>query len=727
MYAMGNLRFSGTKQAASAACVACQVGTFASVKGSLYCMSCTAGKYALNTASTCSLCKPGTYSASNNSMLCFACGSGGFASGLGTTRCENCASGTYSSPVDTETKLTCSSNQNNSLCMLNNKCAQLGCAQGTVGRYLPGEAYDNNEEMTIIIAAPADSLITLTFFWFMVEHNYDFVQIYSCKNETCQNPILISSFSGYSVPAAQYSSTGVMQIVWTSDVCCPKPSSSCRCTTPIRATQLYGWAAYYSVEGATTCYNCSVGSLGQECSQKVRKSNMYLSTALFRADRLLSKITDAPFKNEVQARTSSAFGASSARRSKYTENQNSFETRSRRQIQKQVLFRGLYPIQFFKKTTGSFKDHRCNGNCDSSIFLSTASIHKQAENSKDVSGSPIAHYLGVRRQSSNLSASNVPSNLSRRFSMCDESNFAAYGPCIGSTYQSLQILESPTEGNPAFPGIEFSVTVRKVDAYKNTIVTDSSSLLEVFVATGQGSNMSAVLNGNSIARMQVGLAHFSFAIIPRFEKVSFAESMTVLSGKPYVYFGGTDAEALQNLAGISYVAMLSETLEISLHSGDHICPLGYVLILDSANAGVCTQCKAGTYSVSPLKGESSQIPSCLECPAGGNCELGGENVSFALGEWIVDDGIFKLVGCPRGCQLVNKNTFGLFAQESQICTVCAANEYILNSDDADMSCNRCPIGAVCNGSWLHGLVNRSVWLPDNRTGLFVLTKCPEVD
>ena len=173
--------------------------------------------------------------------------------------------------------------------------------------------------------------------------------------------------------------------------------------------------------------------------------------------------------------------------------------------------------------------------------------------------------------------------------------------------------------------------------------------------------------------------------------------------------------------------MLSETFEISLHSGDYFCPLGYVLILDDAEAGVCTQCKAGTYSVSPFE-ERVKSESILPWVSSWRqMWVGRWKCDFALGEWIVDDGKFKLVRCPRGCQLVNRNTYGVFAQESQICTVCAANECILNSDDADMTGNRCPIGVVCNGSWLHGLVNGSVWLPDNSTGLFALTKCPQVD
>jgi hypothetical protein len=164
-----------------------------------------------------------------------------------------------------------------------------------------------------------------------------------------------------------------------------------------------------------------------------------------------------------------------------------------------------------------------------------------------------------------------------------------------------------------------------------------------------------------------------------------------------------------------------------------VCPAGYILDLeksvhaDGARSGVCTLCKAGTYSLAPLKGGSSnQDPACLNCPLGGDCSLGGENVSFPLGSWTKDSGIFKLVGCPPGYQLQNKADGVTFSQDSQRCFQCSQNQYVVDSNDPNFSCNRCPVGAICNGSSLRGLVNRSVWAPDYKTGLYILRSCPKV-
>uniref|UniRef100_A0A7S0MMX6 NEK6-subfamily protein kinase n=1 Tax=Cryptomonas curvata TaxID=233186 RepID=A0A7S0MMX6_9CRYP len=218
---------------------------------------------------------------------------------------------------------------------------------------------------------------------------------------------------------------------------------------------------------------------------------------------------------------------------------------------------------------------------------------------------------------------------------------------------------------------------------------------------------------------------FSFSVKPNFARISFSDSITRLQGNSYLYFSGLDSESLLNRQ------MRSDITVIILANGSNICPAGYVLDIekefheDSSRSGICLLCKAGTYSVSPLKGAlSDENPSCLNCPVGGSCALGGANVSFFLGTWVVDSGQYLLIACPSGYQLQNM-VDGLFSQDTQRCVLCSSSEYILNSNSSKFRCMKCPTGAICNGSLLEGRVQPSLWIPDYSTGLFILKSCPE--
>ncbi len=67
-----------------------------------------------------------------------------------------------------------------------------------------------------------------------------------------------------------------------------------------------------------------------------------------------------------------------------------------------------------------------------------------------------------------------------------------------------------------------------------------------------------------------------------------------------------------------------------------------------------------------------------------------------------------------------------FSHAAQKCAPCMTNQYILNSNDPKYSCQTCPIGAVCDGSKLKGLVEGSVWEENMDLGIYVLKRCPEV-
>ncbi len=90
---------------------------------------------------------------------------------------------------------------------------------------------------------------------------------------------------------------------------------------------------------------------------------------------------------------------------------------------------------------------------------------------------------------------------------------------------------------------------------------------------------------------------------------------------------------------------------------------------------------------------------------------------------MISSGMYKLVACPDGHQLVNK-VAGVFSHDMQNCLPCASDEYVLNTSNPDLSCEKCPVGAKCNGNSLTSLVDGAVWFGDTNTGIYHLKSCP---
>jgi hypothetical protein len=80
----------------------------------------------------------------------------------------------------------------------------------------------------------------------------------------------------------------------------------------------------------------------------------------------------------------------------------------------------------------------------------------------------------------------------------------------------------------------------------------------------------------------------------------------------------------------------------------------------------------------------------------------------------------------QGHQFVNSTDGIHFSHAAQKCAPCAKIQYILNSNDPKFSCQNCPIGAVCDGSTLKGLVEGSVWEGNLEAGVYILKSCPVV-
>ena len=201
-------------------------------------------------------------------------------------------------------------------------------------------------------------------------------------------------------------------------------------------------------------------------------------------------------------------------------------------------------------------------------------------------------------------------------SVCGTSNnMAQYGPCIATDYRSLSVnYTAKTE----YPGVSFAVQVFKRDAYNQTMLSDSSSGLSVLTAKdgARVSDLSVRLGGQVFGVLERGSAVFTFSVTPGYVNV------THILRVPHLYFQGSETTPK------SRTTMESKVFAITLFSGEKVCQPGYILSLgeqssdgaDQWRSGSCSQCRAGTYSLSPLaqaSGGAENEPSCLKCPAGG--------------------------------------------------------------------------------------------------------------
>jgi hypothetical protein len=308
------------------------------------------------------------------------------------------------------------------------------------------------------------------------------------------------------------------------------------------------------------------------------------------------------------------------------------------------------------------------------------------------------------------------SSIPQAFNLCAKDNIAAYGSCLATPYFKLLIHGWP---QIVFPGIPFTIAATKLDAYNQTIATDSFSVLQV-----QSQDKHNSLSGTYLSVLESGTATFSVTFKMSFfvvDSIGGLATATVQS-HPALYVNGLDYK--------SGGAMISEPVYLSVLSGNNVCPIGHVLMLENAGSisnttimqGVCTFCSSGTYSIDSLAGHRPSEPGCFSCPQGGICK-GGSDVSFLLGTWKASNGIFVLMSCPAEHQLASIVN-GIFSQTAQNCVPCPSSYYIINSNDPNISCQPCPKGALCVAGNLKGLVAGSVWVGDMHSGLYRLKSCP---
>jgi hypothetical protein len=284
-------------------------------------------------------------------------------------------------------------------------------------------------------------------------------------------------------------------------------------------------------------------------------------------------------------------------------------------------------------------------------------------------------------------------------SLCGANNSALYGhyqQCIATDFWKLQVSEV---SGMVYSGVPFNFTAVKQDAYGTTILSDSSSIrvLQAIPTTadGEADSLTSVL-GSAVSVVKRGKVVFQFAIKASFSRIDYARKRAGTKSPIFLSIVDTDMEAA---SGSDLVLVV---LSVHMQQGGGVCPQGYILALDLEGevngSAVCTLCKSGTYSVSPLASgseSSTASPACLPCPAGGNCSLGGADIHFSDKEiWRVIDGMYILVSCPSGYQKINSTagtSKGKFSSISQQCKVCLPEQYIVNPD-TDL-CQQCPPGA----------------------------------
>ena len=279
--------------------------------------------------------------------------------------------------------------------------------------------------------------------------------------------------------------------------------------------------------------------------------------------------------------------------------------------------------------------------------------------------------------------------------LCGPENSAMYGGCIASDSKALSVLDVPTPGS--FAGLPFSIHALKKDAYNQTISSDSESIVQVFQYTQslQSTFGALKISGNSIARFSSGDITLILNINPIFSFVDPYAGQSPLQYETELYLIGADSQTR------TASTLRSVPVRVPFHTGRSVCPKGYVLSFDqqgsacvNCSAG-CVFCKSGTYSINPLAPDPASpsfAPSCLNCPVGGDCSLGGYDVRFEVGDWVESDFAYLLVSCPPGYQRIAVSpTSKLSADHDfQQCKQCLAGQYIIRPN-VD-TCQTCPEG-----------------------------------
>jgi hypothetical protein len=615
----------------------CAVGFYRSTADTdnLQCLECPDNSHS-DDGATCQ-CNAGytgadTSHGSGGTGGCTACEAGKFKGMRGSDSCIDCSPGFISQQGGTECQQCAASVTCSGSC----ECSPgYGITSGTItdgsGDY-PNSAYC---QWTI----SSQSEITLSFSEFNTESNYDYVYVNECEDANCNryNELDRLDGSGQSGATINGQFCPGSDIVVLGDGCVPGPPHY-----DPEGMECGGGYCSYEV-GPNACARCDSGMGGGATSYTSTTGHLQV---VFTSD---GSATRSGFVGAWALPDTGVIQCPAGRRSVNMVAGNSHLRRKRRMAAQSLATSDTKPA-------GVASSSRANGQAASRRLLTTGQALALADHSASICGPTTGN------------------------------NTAKYGPCVASDYRSLAVMSMPSAASPAHAGENFQVEVLKKDIYNQTMTSDSASGITAFTSlNGQRSSDPSInLLGQVFNELRQGKAVFEFALTPSYSEVSSANEITRLLRQPQLYFQGADA--------VSGNKMESQILPATLASGESVCRSGYVLDLKPGAAGgrsgQCSVCRAGTYSIFPLAQTSSSLesspdtPSCLQCPAGGDCTNGGDDIKFLRGNWSNQKTFYKLESCPQGYKVQNTEVQGqtpVFSHDAQTCELCGKGEECLLS------------------------------------------------
>ena len=219
---------------------------------------------------------------------------------------------------------------------------------------------------------------------------------------------------------------------------------------------------------------------------------------------------------------------------------------------------------------------------------------------------------GLHFSSSGTALEHVPlfaDQLSEGQESCGNGNgnVAGFGDCFASSPWKLRVRRilgaevQSEESSVGQPGVEMRFLVTMLDYYGNHLVSDSSSRIEVKIASTQKPNISVVAKTETMAFGSVEIAvdvFFTFANITARDWQSAPSEM---------FPDGAVFLAPARAQEICFVALLRSGDEsiaachaLFMRGGGAVCPAGHVFSTSQALLGGCKACPEGKYSINPV-------------------------------------------------------------------------------------------------------------------------------
>ena len=315
-----------------------------------------------------------------------------------------------------------------------------------------------------------------------------------------------------------------------------------------------------------------------------------------------------------------------------------------------------------------------------------------------------------------------------------DNNTAAYGPCVATLFSGLELIGVAESQAPGFAGLPMELVVTKRDVYRQRLVTDSTSKLQLKSAkdgTKEINDPSISFQGSTFAGFTEGRASFRIAIKPTFSSLSELEGSTSLLTQPFIYAEGIDVLSASSTSSV----MESEVQQVHLATGNlTVCPIGYVLVLDPSSdggpsPGACIMCQVGKYSSNPLTGL------CRRCPPSAVCTNGAPpvfaavtitgSIEMVLPDDLADDSIRQAIATRLGVESwrVSLPAAGLqrrSAQQVQFTLV--ASQAQMQELSTRFTSMGIQVGKVDEGASDNQVAEGEVW--EETGGLFLLRSCP---